>query len=63
MSLVLNTQNQNLYSKMDDFTVAIYCFSDDYCKVSQRIQDGRRTLNDAEIITIAIVSARYFGGT
>ena len=45
---------------MDDFTIAIYCFSDDYCKLSRSPEDVKRKLNDAEVITTALVSARYF---
>jgi len=47
---------------MDDFTVAIYCFIDDYCQISETKEDVKRKLNDAEVITIAIISARYFSG-
>ena len=47
---------------MDDFIVAIYCFSDDYCKLSRPSEDVKRKLNDAEVITTALASARYFGG-
>ena len=47
---------------MDDFTIAIYCFSDDYCKKMNPKEDSKRKLNNAEVITTAIISARYFGG-
>lgn len=45
---------------MTDYTIAIYCFLDDYLKVSRPKEDSRRKVNDAGIITIAILAARYF---
>lgn len=47
---------------MNDFTIAIYCFVDDYLKISGQKPAAKRKLNDAEIITTALVAARYFGG-
>lgn len=47
---------------MCDSTLAIYCFIDDYLKVSNHFEDVRAQITDAEIITIALVAMRYFGG-
>lgn len=47
---------------MEDFTIAIYCFVDDYLKVKRPKEGARRKLNDAQIITTALVAARYFSG-
>ena len=47
---------------MEDFTVAIYCFLDDFLKVSHPKEDVKRKMTNAEILTTAIVSARYFAG-
>jgi len=46
---------------MEDFTVAIYCFLDDILKINSPKEGYRRKLSDAQIITTAIVAARYFG--
>ena len=46
---------------MTDYTIAIYCFTDDYLKIVQPHKaDARRTTNDAQILTIGILSAQYF---
>jgi len=47
---------------MNDFTIAIYCFVDDYLHVAGKKAAAKRKLNDAEVITTALVAARYFGG-
>ena len=47
---------------MEDFTIAIYCFIDDILKVGHKKSGNRRKLSDSEIITSALISARYFGG-
>jgi len=47
---------------MNDFTIAIYCFVDDYLLIAGKKAAGKRKLTDAEVITTALVSARYFGG-
>ena len=47
---------------MIDYTVAIYCFLDDYLKISAPKEDNRRKVNNAEILTTAILAARYFRG-
>lgn len=47
---------------MTDYTVAIYCFFDDYLKIGRPKEDSRRKINDAAIITTAMLAARYFHG-
>jgi hypothetical protein len=47
---------------MEDFTIAIYCFVDDYLKKGHPKAGARRKLTDAQIITTTIIAARYFGG-
>ena len=47
---------------MTDYTIAIYCFMDDYLKIIQPNMDSRRKVNDAEILTVAVLSAHYFYG-
>ena len=47
---------------MEDFTVAIYCFVDDYLTLKGKKTGPRTKLSDAELIATALVSARYFAG-
>lgn len=47
---------------MEDFTIAIYCFIDDYLKITNKKSSSSSKISDAEIITTAIVAARYFYG-
>lgn len=47
---------------MDNFTVAIYCFIDDYLKKCHPKNEAHRKMCDAQIITTSIIAARYFGG-
>jgi len=47
---------------MNDFTIAIYCFIDDYLQIAGQKAAAKRKLNDAEVITTALLAARYFGG-
>jgi hypothetical protein len=48
---------------MEDFTIAIYCFVDDYLQISGHPKAGsRRKCTDAQIICTALVAARFFGG-
>ncbi len=47
---------------MTDYTIAIYCFIDDFLKASKTKQDVRRKISDAELMTTALLSARYFYG-
>jgi hypothetical protein len=43
-------------------TLAIYCFVDDFLKVSGHREDLRAEVTDAEVITIAITAMLEFGG-
>ncbi len=47
---------------MIDHTTIIYCIVDDLLKASGHTEDGRAELSDAEVITTALIAARYFGG-
>lgn len=47
---------------MQEQTIAIYCFIDDFFKAVGRKDDVHCKLTDAEILTTALISARYFYG-
>lgn len=47
---------------MYDSTVAIYSFVDDLLKTLNHREDARQSVSDAQIVTSAIVAAKYFGG-
>lgn len=47
---------------MIDHTTVIYCIIDDLLKAVGHQEDSRRTMSDAEVMTTALVAARYFGG-
>lgn len=47
---------------MEDFTIAIYCFVDDYLQIGHPKEGAKRKLTDAQIITTALVAARFFCG-
>ena len=47
---------------MTDYTLTIYCFVDDFLKVSRPKEDSRRKVSDAEIITTVVVACRFFHG-
>lgn len=47
---------------MYESTIAIYSFVDDLLKALGHREDRRQTVGDAQIITTALVAARYFGG-
>jgi len=42
--------------------IAFYCLVDDVLKAIGHREDSRRSLSDAEVITTALVAARFFGG-
>lgn len=44
---------------MTDYTIAIYCFVDDFFKISSPKEDSRRKVSNAEIITTALLAARH----
>lgn len=47
---------------MIDHTTVIYCIVDDLLKASAHAEDMPCRLSDAEVITTALIAARYFGG-
>ena len=51
---------------MREQTVAMYCFLDDLLTSTRpvwaRPADPRRRLSDAQVLTTALIAARYFGG-
>lgn len=47
---------------MDTAITAIYCLCDDFLKAQGHIEDVQSTMSDAEVITTALVAARFFGG-
>jgi hypothetical protein len=47
---------------MDTYIVLVYCLCDDMLIALNHTNDSQCQLSDAEIMTIAIVAAKYFGG-
>lgn len=47
---------------MDAYIVLVYCLCDDLLKASQHRDDPQCRISDAEVMTIALVAALYFGG-
>ena len=47
---------------MTDFTITIYCFIDDFHKKTNHKEHSKRKVSDAEIMTTALLAARYFYG-
>lgn len=47
---------------MTEQTIAIYCFIDDFFKAIGRKDDIHCKISDAEILTTALLAARYFQG-
>ena len=51
---------------MREQTVAMYCFLDDLLTLTRPVRplaaDSRRRLSDAQVLTTALVAARFFGG-
>lgn len=47
---------------MNEQAIAIYCFIDDFFKAIGRKTDAHCKMSDAEILTTALMSARYFYG-
>lgn len=47
---------------MDTEIIAVYCLCDDLLKAMHHVEDRQCWMTDAEIMTTAIVAARYFGG-
>lgn len=46
----------------EDKIISIFCIVDDILKAIGHKEDSRRRVSDSEVITIALVSALYFGG-
>ena len=46
---------------MTDYTIAIYCFLDDYLNTVQKKAVSKTTTN-AQLITTVLVAAKYFSG-
>jgi hypothetical protein len=47
---------------MTEQTVAMYCFIDDFLRLTCPQAPHRRHLSDAELLTTALLGARFFGG-
>ena len=47
---------------MDDQVIAIYCLTDDFLHDLGHTEPPERTVSDAEILTVALTAARFFGG-
>ncbi|MBD2768576.1 hypothetical protein IC235_11830 [Hymenobacter sp. BT664] len=47
---------------MTEQTVAMYCFLDDFLRLTRPPAPHRRHLSDAEVLTTALLAARFFGG-
>lgn len=47
---------------MDDTIIPCYCLCDDILKGLGHRDDRQRHLSDAEVLTIAVVAAQFFGG-
>src|SRR5262245_8707554 len=47
---------------MDTQIILVYCVCDDMLKAMQHHEDEQRQMSDAEVMTVAIVAAMYYGG-
>jgi hypothetical protein len=47
---------------MDAYIVLVYCLCDDLLKAAQHRDDPQSRISDAEVMTIGLVAALYFGG-
>ena len=47
---------------MDTQIVAVFCLVDDMLKALNHREDQQCQMNDAEVITTAIIAALFFGG-
>jgi hypothetical protein len=47
---------------MDDTIVVIYCLCDDLLQALDHRDDPQSKMSDAEVMTTALVAARFFGG-
>lgn len=48
---------------MDTEVTAMYCITDDWLKARHHQESTQREVTDAEVMTVAIAAARFFGGT
>lgn len=61
-SFRFKSQNQNNLKDMKNKTIAIYVFLDDIMKEIGHKEQKNRNVSDAEIITTALIAAKYFHG-
>ncbi len=47
---------------MDDTIITIYCLCDDFLKANHRFDDPQIRLTTAEVMTVPLVAATFFGG-
>jgi hypothetical protein len=47
---------------MNNYTITIYYFLEDYLKISSNKEDFKCKISDAELLTTVILAARYFCG-
>lgn len=47
---------------MDDQVIAIYCLTDDFLHDLGHADPPEREVSDAEVLTVAVTAARFFGG-
>ena len=47
---------------MDDQVIATYCITDDFLRSIHHREAPERAVSDAEILTVALVAARHYGG-
>ncbi len=62
VTVELSKQEQGTEDSMDTNIVLVYCLCDDLLKWQHHRDDPQCVLSDAEIMTIAMVAAMYFGG-
>lgn len=47
---------------MDEQVITIYCLTDDFLHDLHHCEPPERTVSDAEVLTVALTAARFFGG-
>lgn len=47
---------------MNTEVTTIYCITDDWLKARRHQESSQRTVTDAEVMTVALTAARFFGG-
>jgi hypothetical protein len=48
---------------MDTAIVTFYCLTDDWLRARRHQESSQRKVTDAEVMTTAIVAARFFSGS